>query len=425
MKKALLFLLTISIIQRAAAGGFQVNLQGIKQNGMAQTGTGLSQDAASTFLNPGALAFLKYRFNVNSGMNFAIGTIGYQEPAPGFYTAATDTRVGTPLLFYASYRIGKKDKWTAAFAVNNPFGNGLRYDDDWKGQFVIREIELKSFNFQPTFSYKINDKMGIGAGVSVVTGSILLRRGIPVADSSGAFGEAELEGKALGFGANLGFFYQINPKFSLGVNYRLATKMKVNDGEAKFDVPSAISDSFPDTKFTTDITLPMVASIGFGYKPVDKLTLALDVNYTGWYQYDTLKFDYDFNSEQLEDTELAREYKGSFTFRIGAQYQIVEKFAARLGFYYDLSPVQDDFLSPESPDANRLGTTVGLSYNPNRCLGIDASFMYIRSLERSGGSEEAGFYGSYKIVVLVPSIGVHLTFGKTGAVSDPGTSRNF
>src|SRR5262245_17165254 len=72
----------------AYAGGFQANLQGIKQNGMAQTGVGLSQDAASTFFNPGALGFLKRPVNINAGVNIAIGRIGYQEPSPGFYTTA-------------------------------------------------------------------------------------------------------------------------------------------------------------------------------------------------------------------------------------------------------------------------------------------------------------------------------------------------
>src|SRR6185436_7402725 len=62
----------------ASAGGFQANLQGIKQNGMAQTGVGTSLDAASVFLNPGAMSFLKHRMNFNVGANFVIPTISYQ-----------------------------------------------------------------------------------------------------------------------------------------------------------------------------------------------------------------------------------------------------------------------------------------------------------------------------------------------------------
>jgi len=393
----------------ATAGGFQANLQGIKQLGMGYTGVGLSQDASSIFINPGALAFLKHRHNIVLGANLVLPKVTYQEPDPGFYTASTKDRIGTPFLVYGSFRF--KDKWTVGLGVNTPFGNGLEYEDDWKGQFVIREIELKTFSIQPTVNYKISDKVGIGAGFAFYLGDILLRRGIPVADTGTlSYGEAKLTGSALGFGANIGVLYNINKKFSVGVDFRTPIKMKIDEGDAEFKVPPAISDSFPKTTFSSEILLPLAANIGFGYHVNDQWTVALDVNYTGWFSYDTLRFDYAFNSEQLEDTELPREYKGSFTFRAGAQYDVVKKLSLRAGAYFDMTPVQDGFVSPESPDANRFGLTAGLSFMPSEKVGIDASFIYVRSIERSDGSDEAGFYGSYNIVVVVPSIGVHIAF---------------
>ncbi|HXH20245.1 MAG TPA: outer membrane protein transport protein, partial [Chitinophagales bacterium] len=201
-----------------------------------------------------------------------------------------------------------------------------------------------------------------------------------------------------------------NKKFSLGFDFRTPVKMKVAEGDAAFVVPPSISDSFPKTTFTSEIILPLAANLGFGYHLNDKWTLGLDINYTGWFSYDTLRFDYAFNSEQLEDTELPREYKGSFTFRTGAQYDVIEKLALRAGAYFDMTPVREGFVSPESPDANRVGLTAGLSYKPSEKVSIDASLIYVRSIERTDGSDEAGFYGSYKIAVLVPSIGVHLAF---------------
>lgn len=392
----------------ASAGGFQANLQGIKQNGMAQTGVATSLDAASVFLNPGALSFLKQRLHFNVGANVVIPYIGYQSP-DGFYTAKNKSAFGTPLLLYWSYRL-KKEKWTVALGVNNPFGSGLEYEDDWAGQFVIRKIELRTFSVQPTVNYKINDKMGVGAGFSYYFGDLLLRRGIPVADSSQQYGEAELTGKAMGFGANFGFYYNINSKISLGATFRTPVKMKVNEGDAEFKVPAAISDSFPKTTFTSELVLPLVANVGVGYHLNDKWLLAFDVNYTGWFSYDTLRFDYAFNSEQLEDTELPKNYKGAFAFRLGAQYDVLEKLALRAGTYFDMTPVPDGYLSPEGPDAHRFGVSGGLTYQPSPKVGIDASFVYTRSLTRSGGSEEAGFYGTYTIAVFTPSIGVHLAF---------------
>ncbi|HXH19716.1 MAG TPA: outer membrane protein transport protein, partial [Chitinophagales bacterium] len=180
-----------------SAGGFQANLQGIKQLGMGYTGVGLSQDASSIFINPGGLSFLKHRHNLVIGANLVFPKVTYQEPAPGFYTASTRNTFGTPFLLYGSFRFN--EKWTVGIGVNNPFGNALEYDDGWKGQFVIREIDLKTFSFQPTVNYRISDKVGIGAGFSFYLGDILLRRGIPVADTATLqYGEAKLAGSGTG-----------------------------------------------------------------------------------------------------------------------------------------------------------------------------------------------------------------------------------
>lgn len=404
------FVLAVSSLQ-VFAGGFQANVQGIKQNGMGYTGVGLSQDASSLFINPGALSFLKHRHNIVAGANLVFPKISYQESDPGFYVARNKTTFGTPLLLYWSSQFGKDSSWTVGLGVNNPFGNGIEYEDDWKGQFVIRHIELRTFSFQPTVNYKISEKVGVGAGFSFYYGDLLLRRGVPVADTGTLqYGEGELTGGGIGFGANIGVLYNINSKFSLGFDFRTPVKVKVDEGDAEFIVPPSISDSFPKTTFSSEITLPLCANLGFGYHINEKWTLALDINYTGWFSYDTLRFDYAFNSEQLEDTELPREYNGSFTFRAGAQYDVAKKFALRGGAYFDMTPVQDGFVSPESPDANRIGLTAGLSYMPSEKVGIDASFIYVRSLSRTDGSDEAGFYGTYTIAVYIPSIGVHLAF---------------
>ena len=58
MKKLLIILIFLSptLVQ---AQGFQVNLQGQKQQSMGGTGTGVALDEASIFFNPGAVSHLE------------------------------------------------------------------------------------------------------------------------------------------------------------------------------------------------------------------------------------------------------------------------------------------------------------------------------------------------------------------------------
>ena len=44
---------------------------------------------------------------------------------------------------------------------------------------------------------------------------------------------------------------------------------------------------------------------------INQLSIALDANYVGWNAYDTLAFDYETNTESLEDTKSARKYENA------------------------------------------------------------------------------------------------------------------
>lgn len=402
-------LLLIAVPAFSFAGGFQIGLQGARQNGMAQTGTALSLDASSLFFNPGSACFLDSASHINLGASLVFANVGFKSQ-DGFYTAENEKKIGTPLFFYFSHRFKKHPKITLGLSINNPFGSGLKYADNWLGQYAIREISLKTFSFQPTLAYKITEKIGFGAGLSIYTGELYLRRAIPTSDTQGNAGQALLTGTSLSVGFNLGLLYKVNEKWQLGLNYRSNALMKLKNGKAQFDVPSALADSFPNTAFTSSINLPYCLSLGLAYKPVQRLILSMDINYTGWSGYDTLKFDYAINSVPLKDTKLTKSYKNTFCFRFGSEWRVVERLSLRVGAYYDLSPVQADYLSPETPDANRWGITGGVSYQAAKTLGIDLAMVYTASGIRNGGSPETGFYGSYQSSALIPSFGMHIQF---------------
>ena len=88
------------------------------------------------------------------------------------------------------------------------------------------------------------------------------------------------------------------------------------------------------------------------------------------------------NTAQLQDSENPRNYEDAVIIRVGGQYMVNEALLVRAGFYYDQSPITDEFFNPETPNSDNLGFTAGLSYNITDKLGVDASFLYIAGLER-------------------------------------------
>lgn len=411
MKKIYLFIITFALISiQMIAGGFQVNLQGQKQTGMGHTGTGLLLDNASILFNPGAVSFLDSLRGISFGSSFIFARTTYLEPYPGIYTSHIEKHTGTPITLYAVYKFNKAAKWNIGLGIYTPFGSKVQWPDDWKGQALIREIDLQTIFIQPTASFKVNDHIGIGLGLIYATGDFSLRKAVPIQDSTGHYGEGNLKGKASGYGFNAGLYIKVNEKLSFGLDYRSQVSVKVDGGNADFTVPSSVEQYFPQTSFSTQLNLPQNISAGIGYVIDPKLKLAFDVNFIGWKSYDSLIIDFAENTDKLKDIHSARMYQNTFIYRIGAQYQLKEKWSIRMGGYFDTSPVKAGYLTPETPDANKIGITFGTTFNVTKKVHIDASLLYIEGMKRTDTNLETDFGGTYKSKAVVPGISLEYIF---------------
>ena len=343
-----------------SAQGFQVNFQGQKQQGMGFAGTALFQDAASIFYNAGSIAFSNEN-SANVSVTPIFANVLYVDSATGG-AYRTENPVGTPFCAYGLFQHKKNTKFKFGFGIYTPFGSTVQWEDNWIGRFAITRLKLQAIYIQPTISYRLSKKIGIGGGFIYSKGSVNLQKDIPIQDSLGNYSHVELNGKAAGFGFNLGVNFQVNDKFSMGLSYRSKIKMTVKKGEADFSVPSSLASNFPNGNFSGTLPLPDVATIGFAYKVSKKWTLAIDINHVGWKSYDTLAFDYALNTSSLLDTKSPREYKNIFAFRGGAEFGASKNLDLRFGGGFGFTPVQDGYLTPETPDANRIYGTLGISY---------------------------------------------------------------
>ncbi|MFC5271069.1 OmpP1/FadL family transporter [Adhaeribacter terreus] len=410
MKRKLLTFLGCALLSgMVQAGGFQVNLQGQKQIGMGHAGTGLALDEASVFFNPGAMSHLRQN-GFQLGASGIISKIAYLETAPGNTTAKSDNPTGTP---FSAYGVFGKEESSLKFGlgVYTPFGSKVKWGDEWIGRYGLNELELSAIFIQPTVSYKIGDKVGIGAGVVYSRGGVNLQRSIPVQDQDANDGHAELDGSASGWGYNAGIYFKPNDKFSVGLTYRSKVNMEVDEGDATFQVASSLASRFPNTTFTTELPLPANITLGIGFTPTEALTIAADVQRVNWSAYKNLRFEYGAAINGSTFTENARNYEDVYIYRLGAQYKITDAFALRAGGYYDNTPVQDGYLTPETPDANAIGISGGLGYAVSDNFQIDASFLYISKEERTDLSDlSGGIGGTYKTNVNIPGLAVSYKF---------------
>jgi long-chain fatty acid transport protein len=408
MKRTLIMSLMLAGSCYVFAEGYQVNLQSTRQVGMGHTGTGLNLGSSAMHFNPGALSLMKGNtdFQVGGSLIFSHNT--FQKDAPSTYKATTDNPTSTPFYFYGATHI--TDKLVAGLSVTTPYGNSLVWGDNWDGRYLIQDISFKVISFQPTLSYKFSDKLSVGAGFVYATGDVELHKALPFADANGQEGQVALEGSTHNYGYNVGVFFQPTEKLSIGLDYRSLITMKMDAGNATFSTPSALSNYFPDTKFSAELPLPANLVLGVGFQASEKLLVAVDLQYVFWSAYQSLDFDFEQNTSKLADSQNERHFENTLIYRIGAEYTLNTKFKGRLGFAYDSTPIPEGYLTPETPGANKLNFCAGFSYTVNEKLSFDASFEYIKALERNDGYDSANFYGTYNTNAFIPGFGVNYTF---------------
>ncbi|RRN77189.1 long-chain fatty acid transporter [Pseudoxanthomonas sp. SGD-10] len=401
MIRNIIFVFVLCIPIFSFGQGYQVNLQGQKQIGMASAGTGLALDEAAVFFNPGAVSMLQNNA-VSAGISPLFLKTAFQQTG-SFTTEHNESEVGTPIMAYGVWGPAS-GKYKLGLGVYTPFGGLTNWGQNWSGQYVLTSLNLRAIFIQPTISIKLTDNLGIGAGFVYNTGSVDLQRRIPITNSNGEPGSARLKGTGDGYGWNAGIFYKTNFGLSVGFTHRSKVITKLDDGDAIFDVPASLASTFP-TKFSSQLPLPATTSIGLGYDVNPKLLLALDVNYVHWSVYESLNFDYD-NNTRIPDTNSPRNYKDGGALRLGGQYQHTDKLALRAGVGYALTPVRDGYVTPETPDANRLFLSAGVGYQISDKFGIDASFFFQGVEKRTSTNIETQLSGAYKSNVYIPGISV-------------------
>lgn len=397
--------LSLGLAPLAHGSGFLIYEHGAAAMGMAGAFVSIGNNATTVFHNPAGMSFLNGT-NISLGGTFIVpkGSLSLPNwPVPTYKNVKQIDQTFFAPNFYLTHRFGK---FAAGIGLFAPYGLGTKWPEAYPLRYLGTSNDMQTIFINPSISYLVNDNLSIGGGVSYITSSLSLNLVRLVTDFApyGWVGDvpASLDGangSALAF--NLGVLYKAKG-YSLGATWRSAFDIKYK-GDIALDtagIPAPFRPLAPTSgSVETTFRFPDIFTFGVSFKPVEALTVGVDAQYYTWNRYDKYVIKITYPAGPAPDETVLENWKNTWIFRLGFQYQLNEALALRWGILYDQTPQPVASVDPNLPDANRYALTVGLGYKIGRIM-IDAGYQYEKFSDRMSPNRDIypfGFgEGTYK-----------------------------
>ena len=127
-------------------------------------------------------------------------------------------------------------------------------------------------------------------------------------------------------------------------------------------------------------------AVGVAFRPIDRLVLTFDIQYTDWKQIDVIELSFvDPGWESMMSlggkNEMPMHWESKTQIRAGMEFLLTDNFALRGGYYYDPTPSPDSTLNVLLPSATFNSFSGGFGYNTNG-LELDFTVEYLIGKDR-------------------------------------------
>jgi len=318
-----------------------------------------------------------------------------------------------PTFFYVSPKYDFL-RWGVSFTA--PAGLSKKWDTPYQKAYA-EEFSLEVFELNPSVSFEIWENLSFAVGLRFV-----YSEGTVKSDTKDLYDlglakarfKREMDGDKSEFGYNLAITYKPTSDISLAATYR--SKVDLNEeGNAKlyFD---AIGGKVYDGEASVYIPLPAVMTLAASYDYNKDTTFELTYEKTKWSSYSTLDFEYEDELNpglaKVFDAPIPKNWKDTDTWRIGVSHQYNEKLKLMAGFAIDETPIPEDTLGFELPDADAKIYSIGFDYKINNQLTIGGAYLYDDKDDRTVVQKrEGGINGEFtKGGAHLVSVGLKYTY---------------
>jgi long-chain fatty acid transport protein len=339
----LIFITLLLISNSIFAAGFYLSDIGTPGSlGTAGVANPVNNEGAdSAWTNPAGMTGLD-NSQFMSGMQMLLPQVRFESSFAG-KGGVDGGNAGSIAMIPSSFYVRKvSDKLRLGFSITAPLGGGLDYNDsfgtstdDFVGRYGATKALLAGIAISPSLGYKVNDKLSVGGGVSI----IWTRFDMDIAINQGPLpdGKVELD-DATGFGYQpfVGLQYKPTDRMLIGLVYRAKA-----DVELKGDVlwrNLAVTPQINTFKVAWDN--PQTFQAGLRFNLSDDKMIAISGDWEDWSKFSHNQLS--FGGGVLNPVvSLDRKFKDTWNAGIAYAQKLNNNRRVSFGFSYDSSPVSD------------------------------------------------------------------------------------
>jgi long-chain fatty acid transport protein len=425
-------------------------MQGVGAVNMSMGGAATGQPIdinGATLWNPAALSsFNNTIISVNAGAFYSSPELSSSLPAgmmwagsPAVSGTTKDDR-GTSIMPAIAVVWGKeKSKHTFGFSAygisgfgvtfpeekNNPLSpnfnpstnsNPINYPQQ-AGGFGHLESDYMLMQVSLSYAVALSDKVSIGFQPNLDYAALELIPNPLASPSQTAGYPVSNKASSIGYGAQVGFFYDSKTGLKIGASYKTPQYFQ------KFEFKNKYLDgsSAPGNNFIMDY--PSIISFGTGYSK-EKFDVALDVRQV---LYENTK---GFSEKGWTPTGSVKGFgwKNMTVVSFGFQYKGINKLPLRAGYTYCTNPIDEKlaFFSTPATAVIKNAFQIGAGYEVSEKFTVNGAYHYGTSSGDTKGEmmnprivNEANPYGilpgssvSYSMTTSMIVIGIDYTFSK-------------
>ena len=427
------FLALLAVAPLTMGNGLNLNSLGTRALTMGGAFVGLADDFSVVFWNPAGAAGFQSEYFGFYGTDL-IPANKYRLDVPFRGSGTTLVNAKTKLSHYlggmAAYYHPVSDRLVLGIGVYTPSGLGA----NWEGSDFAVLTGNKSYDWtskvgmlsiSPLIAYKISDMISVGATLNLNYGmfSIKMHAGeaeLRVSPYAFDLGQYEESMNGWGLGTTFGILVKPSPYVSFGLTVRTSSTVKFK-GDAQISNLSWLGYN-GTSAIKRNLSFPLWIAGGVAVRPMDKLLLTADLQWTKWSTIKTLNSDFtDPAWETLmrlggQDAR-KMDWSDKVQFRLGAEYLVSGSLALRTGYYHDPTPSPDTTINVLLPSYTYSAVAFGVGYKV-ASLQLDFGLEYLMGKERNvdyvktvtDPAFESAMPGTYKMHLIVPNVSVGFRF---------------